>query len=374
MAKPTYKELEKRVKELEKTVLKPKLADKALIESEKLFRLIVENVTDVIWIVDMEMKFTYFSPSVTQMRGYSVQEAMAQPIGESMTPATFESAIKMIAEELELHNKGERDFKRSKKIEAELTCKDGSTVWTEIEANFIYNSEGQPTAILGITRNITEKKESEKARKLAEQVLQESEEKFRNLFHNHSAVKIIIDPGTGNIVEANRSAERFYGWSVEQLKEMRIQDISMLSDEQVKAEMEKARLLERNYFEFRHRLADGSFREVAVFSCKINIKGKALLHSIIHDITERKRTEEQKDRLVSNLQKTLSEVKTLQGFLPICSHCKKIRDDKGYWNQIESYINKHSDTEFSHGICPECANKYYPDMDLYDDNGEITED
>lgn len=86
------------------------------------------------------------------------------------------------------------------------------------------------------------------------------------------------------------------------------------------------------------------------------------------EITERKQAEEQRNRLVSDLKKTLSEVKTLRGFLPICSNCKKIRDDKGYWNQIESYIRDRSDAEFSHGICPECAKKLYPDMDLYGEN------
>jgi hypothetical protein len=85
------------------------------------------------------------------------------------------------------------------------------------------------------------------------------------------------------------------------------------------------------------------------------------------EITERKQTEEQRDKLIVDLQKTLSEVKTLRGFLPICSNCKKIRDDKGYWNQIESYIRDRSEAEFSHGICPECAKKLYPDMDLYGD-------
>lgn len=85
------------------------------------------------------------------------------------------------------------------------------------------------------------------------------------------------------------------------------------------------------------------------------------------EIIERKQAEEQRNKLVSDLKKTLSEVKTLRGFLPICSHCKKIRDDKGYWNQIESYIRDRSDAEFSHGICPECAKKLYPDMDLYED-------
>lgn len=64
------------------------------------------------------------------------------------------------------------------------------------------------------------------------------------------------------------------------------------------------------------------------------------------------------------LQHALSEVRTLKRLLPICAHCKKIRDDKGYWNQIESYIGEHSYAEFSHSICPDCAKILYPDVDL----------
>jgi seryl-tRNA synthetase len=92
------------------------------------------------------------------------------------------------------------------------------------------------------------------------------------------------------------------------------------------------------------------------------------------EIEERKRTQIEKDSLIIEkdtliieLKDALAEVKTLSGLLPICSHCKNIRDDKGYWSKIESYIHKHSGTEFSHGICPECAKKYFPDMDLYED-------
>jgi type II secretory pathway pseudopilin PulG len=89
--------------------------------------------------------------------------------------------------------------------------------------------------------------------------------------------------------------------------------------------------------------------------------------------TVEKRTEElnltNRDLVQKNedLEKALAEVKTLSGLLPICSHCKKIRDDKGYWNQIESYIQKHSEAEFSHGICQECAKKYYSNYNLYED-------
>ncbi len=71
-------------------------------------------------------------------------------------------------------------------------------------------------------------------------------------------------------------------------------------------------------------------------------------------------------RLEHNLIKAKEEIKTLKGFLPICANCKNIRDDKGYWNQIESYIQKHSEAEFSHSICPECAKKLYPDFELED--------
>lgn len=70
---------------------------------------------------------------------------------------------------------------------------------------------------------------------------------------------------------------------------------------------------------------------------------------------------------ISKLKIALSEVKTLRGILPICSHCKKIRDDEGYWNQIEAYIENHSEADMSHSVCPECAKKYYPDYDLYDE-------
>ena len=92
------------------------------------------------------------------------------------------------------------------------------------------------------------------------------------------------------------------------------------------------------------------------------------IRAAVSDITERKQAEEQRDKLIAELQKALSEVKTLRGFLPICANCKNIRNDKGYWEKIETYIHDHSDAEFSHGICPECAKKLYPDIDIYDED------
>jgi hypothetical protein len=75
-----------------------------------------------------------------------------------------------------------------------------------------------------------------------------------------------------------------------------------------------------------------------------------------------RRAEEDRARITEELTKALARVKTLRGLLPICAHCKKIRDDKGYWQQVEVYIRDHSEAEFSHGICPECTRKLYPDL------------
>jgi PAS domain S-box-containing protein len=80
------------------------------------------------------------------------------------------------------------------------------------------------------------------------------------------------------------------------------------------------------------------------------------------DITKRKEIEADREKLIGKLQDALNKIKTLRGIIPICAACKKIRDDKGYWNQIESYIREHSEAVFSHGICPECAEKLYPDL------------
>ena len=86
---------------------------------------------------------------------------------------------------------------------------------------------------------------------------------------------------------------------------------------------------------------------------------KMVEHSL--NITERKQCEEKKEHLIEELQSALSRIKTLEGLLTICSHCKKIKDDEGYWNQVESYIRQHSDAQFTHGICPECAQQFYPE-------------
>jgi len=79
------------------------------------------------------------------------------------------------------------------------------------------------------------------------------------------------------------------------------------------------------------------------------------------DITDKKQAEELKEKLFMELQKAMDEIKKLSGFIPICASCKKIRDDEGYWKAVEVYIGERTGAQFSHGICPECARKLYPE-------------
>ncbi|MFC1835047.1 response regulator [Thermodesulfobacteriota bacterium] len=100
---------------------------------------------------------------------------------------------------------------------------------------------------------------------------------------------------------------------------------------------------------------------------KVNIELRQVNERLLEEIAERQKAEEDKEHLILELREALAQVKKLSGFLPICSSCKKIRNDEGYWQQIEAYIAEHSEADFSHSICPDCAERLYPELKLYDE-------
>jgi FixJ family two-component response regulator len=99
----------------------------------------------------------------------------------------------------------------------------------------------------------------------------------------------------------------------------------------------------------------------ADYLVKGQIDAKLLERSIRYAI-ERKRAEQERERLISDLQEALANIKTLRGLLPICASCKKIRDDSGYWSQLEIYLRSHAEVDFSHGLCPDCIIQLYPEL------------
>jgi PAS domain S-box-containing protein len=108
-------------------------------------------------------------------------------------------------------------------------------------------------------------------------------------------------------------------------------------------------------FENRYVCKDGSFRWFLWNAAPDT--GSGTIYSVARDITERKRADEERERLVQELRAALAEVKSLREILPICSYCKKIRDDEDYWQSVEAYISRHTNARFSHGICPSCYEK-----------------
>lgn len=114
-------------------------------------------------------------------------------------------------------------------------------------------------------------------------------------------------------------------------------------------------------FENRYRCKDGTYRWL-----RWNAAPDAtwsVIYSVARDVTAQKEAEEERERLVRDLQSALAEVRTLQEILPLCSYCRKVRDDEDYWHTVESYVSKHTDTKFSHGICPECYEKVMTEME-----------
>ena len=204
--KPNYEELLQRLHNLE--------------ESERVYRSLVENTSDLLYRTDLQGKIVFISPSVLEMSGYTNEEA----IGMNMAQEVY-----LYPEEREKFLRALRKNGKITKFEAQLKRKDGSKWWASTTAHFFKDRAGNIAGVEGITR----------------------------------------------------------------------------------------------------------------------------------DITELKLAREAQAKLILELKAALEKVHTLSGLLPICSSCKKIRDDKGYWNQIEAYIHKHAEVEFSHGLCPDCAEKLY---------------
>jgi len=133
--------------------------------------------------------------------------------------------------------------------------------------------------------------------------------------------------------------------------------------EHVATEVDKAtRAGEHFQVEYRIRRKDGSVRWIWEQGIRVDRDpGEGMLEGFICDVNDQKRLQEDKSKAIQHLKKTLKELKRLRGIIPICSHCQKVRNDDGGWQMLEEYIREHTDADFSHGICQECAKNLYPD-------------
>ncbi len=203
-------------------------------------------------------------------------------------------------------------------------------------------------------------------RKRAEEELRQSEERFRSVAQSATDAIILAD-GDGNVILWNKSAHTMFGYSEE---EVLGKSSTLLIPERYREAHQQGMERYRSTgeaqpmgktFEIQGLRKDGS-----EFPVEISLSGwkkeNSMFHSgIIRDVTERKRAEKEREKLVNDLQDAFINIKTLDGLIPICASCKNIRDDQGYWTQVEQYVMEHSDAMFSHSVCPQCLVKLYPE-------------
>ena len=142
-----------------------KRTKEALRESEQKYHWIVDNMADVITVMDMNLRFTYISPSIVRLRGYTPEEAMTQPLEQMMTPESLQIVVKALEEEMALETSGTADPGRSRILELEEYRKDGSIVWSEDHLSFMRDEAQKPVGIISLTRDITERKQAEESLK-----------------------------------------------------------------------------------------------------------------------------------------------------------------------------------------------------------------
>ena len=263
-----------------KDITERKQAEEKIRESEERFKLSMEATNDGLWDWNKETDEVYYSPACYRMLGYEVGTfpGTLKAWQDLLHPEDIEHTMQVNMDCVE----GRRE---TFSVEYRLKAANGEWRWILGRGKSITrDKQGRSVRLVGTNTDITE-------RKRMEETLRESEERYRKMFQDNHAVMLIVDPESTAIIDANPAACAYYGWSREDLLQKKIVEINTLAPDEILAEMNLALTEKRNYFEFTHRLSDGSIRNVELYSGPLDIGGKALLFSIVHDITQRKQAE-----------------------------------------------------------------------------------
>jgi PAS domain S-box-containing protein len=193
------------------------------------------------------------------------------------------------------------------------------------------------------------------------EILLRDEINWRRLLIEESRDAIVVLDQNTKVYDANSRFADMLGYSREEVFQLHAWDWDALFNKEQILELAKSVDAVGHHFETQHRRKDGGIIDVELSNNGTVYRGQKLIFCICRDISGRKKAEKEREELIGRLQDALAEIKTLRGILPICCFCKKVRDDKGYWEQVDVYINKHSEADISHGICPECLKEHYPD-------------
>jgi diguanylate cyclase (GGDEF)-like protein/PAS domain S-box-containing protein len=289
-----------------------KLAEQTVRESEEKYRLLTENAEEVIWTLDpLTLRFLYVSPSVYKLRGYTPEEALAEPLEAALTPEGAALMKDRIMQQLAAFQAGTETLGKFYANEFEQRCKDGSSVWTEVVTNWYLNKKTNQFEIRGVTRDIAKRKQTEAELKLAhdaeiikseqlkksEKVLRESEKHIRVLFNSGNDPIFVyeIDSISGapfrHFVEVNDVACSRLGYSREELLLMRPEDIIAPEAASRPAPNFKIAYNRKAVYESVYLTRDGRPFPVEINAHVFDLYDKTLVFAMARDITERKKAE-----------------------------------------------------------------------------------
>ncbi|HPF07425.1 MAG TPA: PAS domain S-box protein [Spirochaetota bacterium] len=271
-----------------------RIFESAIQEQRQILDTVINAIPSPVFFKDKEGRYSGCNRAFLDYIGYRKEDVIGRTVYD-VAPADLSE--KYHAADLQIMDAGGDQV-----YEGGVRYADGTIRDVIFHKAVLYAPDNTINGIVGVMIDITERKKIENR-------LIESESRYRSLFENNQSVMLIIDPSEGSIVDANEAAVKYYGWSRDELKSMNINQINTLSPDEIKREMDKAKLSDKNIFNFRHHHSDGSISYVESYSGLIIIREKEYLYSIIHDISDRIKAEtelrkavEEKGALLQELQ------------------------------------------------------------------------
>lgn len=303
-------------------------------EDEAGFRSFIETLGDIVVISDRDGRLLYANPAATTKLGYSLDELRGMHLLDLHPSWVRREAEQFLADLLA----GERDT-----YPLPLIDRQGVTI--PAEARIWFGKWRGQDCVFGLIKDLTSE--------------QEALQKFESLFRINPALMAVGTVSDRRFVDVNTAFTSTLGYAVEDVAGRTAAELGLFIDS---LEFQRAFEVLAGYgaisgVELQVRTRDGDVRD-GLFSGEIfESQGRRYLLTVMIDITERKRAEAERERTIQELRGALDQIKTLKGIVPICPSCKKVRDDRGYWEQVEAYLARHSGAEFSRSICPECLGR-----------------
>lgn len=318
-------------------------------KNQERLNLALTGANDGHWDLDLKNGSVYFSPRYKEILGYTDGEL--PNVEESWTNNVYPKDLEPARTALKPLIDGEQDHIE---FEYRMQHKDGSLRWIHSRGTCVKDNSGRVYRLAGTHTDITERKQVEESLLLAHSIIDKAN------------IGIYVISPEGLIKEVNQKAAELLGFTKEDLKGLFIADLDPgVAQETWQPHIENLNMRKSRVHEREHRKKDGTIIPVEIHGYLLEHQDQQHVIAFVQDISERKKIEKEREKLIKELLEALENVKILSGLLPICSQCKKIRDDQGYWNNLEAYIEKHSGASFSHGMCEECSDRLYGDEDWY---------